>query len=185
MHRLLCFVAILLALASGASAQLNVNIEVKKRTYVRYEPLLVTVTITNLSGRDLVLEDGSSQWFGFTVLQGAGETLIAPRNPDYRLDPLEIKLGESIKRTVNLNQLYPMSELGIHRLRATIYCKEFDKYFTSRTANIDIAEGRTMWKQTVGVPETMKNAGQMHEMSIVKSHGARYEYLYCRVSDPE
>jgi hypothetical protein len=119
----------------------NVGIEVKKRSFLRYEPLLVTVSLSNLSGRDLLLEDGESQWFSFLVLQGDRDTVLSPRNPDYRLDPLELKIGETVKRTVDLNRLYPVSEYGIHRIRATIYIKGLDKYFTSKTANVDITEG--------------------------------------------
>src|SRR5262245_41295886 len=105
MQRIALFLAALAALVTGASAQVNVNIEVKRRTYVRYEPLLATVTVSNLSGRDLLLEDGESPWFGFTILQGESQTLIPPRETNYTLDPLELKIGETVKRTVNLNQL--------------------------------------------------------------------------------
>jgi hypothetical protein len=180
LRSLLC----LCALASAVHAQVNVGIEVKKRSYIRYEPLLVTVSLTNLSGRDLLLQDGESQWFSFLVVQGDRDTVLSPRNPDYRLDPLELKIGETVKRTVDLNRLYPVSEYGIHRIRATIYVKELDKYFTSKTANVDITEGRTVWKQTVGVPEAMPNAGGMHEVSLLSAQGASHQYLYCRITDP-
>jgi hypothetical protein len=185
MHRFLLFLATLALLITGASAQVNVNIEVKRRTYIRYEPLLVTVTISNLAGRDLMLEDGESQWFGFTVLHGESQTVISPRDPNYALDPMELKIGETVKRTVNLNQLYPISEYGIHRIRATIYVKSLNQFYTSRTANIDITEGRTMWKQAVGVPDTMPNAGQVNEMSLLSLQGAQHQYLYCRVINPD
>lgn len=185
MKRIAIFFAVVASLLAGASAQVNVNIEVKRRTYIRYEPLLVTVTVSNLSGRDLMLEDGESQWFGFTVLHGDSQTLIPPRDPNYALEPMELKIGETVKRTVMLNQLYPISEFGIHRIRATIYVKPLNKFFTSRTANIDITEGRTVWKQTVGVPETMPNAGNMHEMSLLTMQGTQHRYLYVRVTNPE
>lgn len=177
--------AVLAALVVAASAQVNVNIEVKRRNYVRYEPLLTTVTITNLSGRDLLLEDGASPWFSFTVLQGDSNTLVPPRAQDYKLDPLELKIGETVKRTVNLNQLYPISEYGIYRIRATIYVKALDKYATSRTANINICEGQTVFKQTVGVPDTLQNAGKMHDVMLLTSQMERHNYLYCRILDPD
>jgi len=186
MHRLILrSILSLCALASSLQAQVNVNIEVKKRTFIRYEPLFVTVSIANLSGRDLTLEDGETQWFGFTVLQGATDTVISPRNPDYRLDPRELKIGESVKRTVDLNRLFPLSEYGIHRIRATIYVKELSQFFSSRTANIDITEGRTVWKQVVGVPDTMPNAGGMHEVALLSAQGTSHEYLYCRITNPK
>ncbi len=176
-----CFLILSL---TAAYSQLSVNIEVKRRAYVRYEPILVTVSITNLAGRDLVLEDGSTQWFGFTVTHGDKDTLISPRNPDYKLDPLNIKLGETVKHTINLNELYPITELGFYRVKANIYCKAYDQYFTTRMANLDVSDGRTIWKQSVGVPETMPHAGEIHEFSLISAVGAAHQYLYARITDP-
>ena len=184
LRSILSSILCLFVLVSAAHAQVNVGIEVKKRSYIRYEPLLVTTSITNLSGRDLLLEDGESQWFSFLVLQGDRDTVLSPRNPDYRLDPLELKIGETVKRTVDLNRLYPISEYGIHRIRATIFVKELNKYFTSKTANVDITEARTVWKQTVGVPESMPNAGGTHDVALLSAQGDSHEYLYCRITDP-
>jgi hypothetical protein len=184
MKRFVLFLAVVAALVVGASAQVRVNIEIKRRTYIRYEPLLVTVSITNLSGRDLLLEDGESQWFGFTVLQGESQTLLPPRDPDYHLDPLEVKMGETLKRTVNLNQLYPISEYGVHRIRANVYVKSLNQYYSSQAASVDISEGRTVWKQSVGVPESLPNPGQNREVSLLAATGVQHQYLYCRVIDP-
>jgi hypothetical protein len=185
MHRVLIALSLLFILGPAAHAQLNVSLDIKRRTFFRYEPLLATVTIQNLSGRDLTLEDGSSPWFGFTVLQGDTQTLLPPRNPDYQNDPFEVKINETVKRTVNLTQLFPLNEFGTHRIRANIYCKQLDKYFTTRTMIVDISEGRTVWKQVVGVPDTLPNAGKMHEITLLSGEGLKHQYLYCRITEPE
>lgn len=186
MRRFLSLFALLLVSLTAAShAQISVNIEVKRRNYVRYEPILATVSITNLAGRDLNLEDGTAPWFGFTVQHGDKETIISPRQPDYHLDPLFLKLGETVKRQVNLVELYPIGELGFYRIRADIYCKEYNKFFSSRIANLDVSEGQVLWKQVVGVPETMPRAGEMHEFALLNAIGTAHQYLYCRVSNPE
>jgi hypothetical protein len=83
-----------------AYGQLSVDLQIKRRSYLRYEPLLATVAVTNLSGRDLTLRDGDGQWFGFQIHTGEESGLVPPRNTDYGLDPLEIKAGETVKRTV-------------------------------------------------------------------------------------
>lgn len=179
----LAFIALVLAATPG-HAQLSVNLEVKRRAFIRYEPILVTVSITNLAGRDLVLEDGPTPWFGFTVTHGDRDTIISPRTPNYQLDPLDVKLGETVKRTVNLNELYPVSELGFYRVKANVYCKQYDKYFSTRLANLDISDGRVIWKQAAGVPDTMPRAGEMHEVSLIAAVGTTHQYLYARVLDP-
>jgi hypothetical protein len=174
----------LLALAVAAQAQLSVNLEAKRRTYIRYEPIKLAVNITNLAGRDLLLEDGASAWFGFSVTREEGETIVPPRNPHYRLDPLEIKLGETVKRTVDLGELFAVGEYGLYRVAAVIYVKNQDKFYSSRPINIDISDGRVVWQQAVGVPETMRNAGDTHEFSLLAVQGSIHRHLYCRVMNP-
>jgi len=185
MRRAAQLLVFLVLLVSAAHAQLSVNLDVKRRNFLRYEPILVTVSITNLAGRDIVLEDGASPWFGFTVLHGDAQTIISPRNPDYHLDPMELKLGETVKRTINLIDLYPISEVGFYRVRANIYSAAHDKYFASRTANLDLEDGRTIWRQVVGVPDTFPNAGAMHEFRLIAAIGGAHNYLYARISEPD
>lgn len=185
MRRATFVLVLFLAFLTSAHAQLSVNLEVKRRTFLRHEPILVTISITNLSGRDIILQDGASPWFGFTVLHGSDQTVLSPRNPDYGLDPLDLKLGQSIKRTINLVDLYPISELGFYRVRANIYSSAHDKYFPSRTVTLDIEDGRTVWKQQVGVPDTFRNAGATHEYRVIAAIGGSHNYLYVRVSEPD
>lgn len=174
-----------LAFVSAAHAQLSVGLDIKRRTYLRHEPILATVTISNLAGRDIMLEDGASPWFGFTVEHGSDRTVLSPRNPDYQLDPLELKLGETVKRTINLLDIYPISELGLYNIHATIYFAAADKYFRSRPDAVDIEDGRTLWRQSVGVPETFPNAGATHEFSLVSAVGGAHNYLYVRIREPD
>ncbi|MEO8352674.1 MAG: hypothetical protein ABI680_13130, partial [Chthoniobacteraceae bacterium] len=120
--------------------------------------------------------------FSFQIVRGNGE-LLSPNNPDYHLDPLEIKLGETLKRQVDLVQLYPITEYGLHKVRAVVYSKEFDKYFESNPINVEISDGRVIWSQSVGVPETLPNAGRTHRIELLTAQSGDHRYLYCRVTD--
>jgi hypothetical protein len=93
-----------------------------------------------------------------------------------------MKIGETIKRTVDLNQLYAISEFGVHRIKATVFA--LNKLFASKPSNIDISEGRTIWRQTVGVPETLANAGRNHTFKVIEFQGDK-RYLYVRIEDEE
>lgn len=178
-----------LALAASwvpAQAQLSVNLSIKRTSYILHEPILATVAITNLSGRDLLLRDAESPWFGFHISPSGQEgQLVPPRNRDYQLDPLEIKTGETIKQTWNLNSLYAISEYGRHRVRAAIYVAELSKYFTSNAKVIDLTDGRILWQATVGVPETLANGGRQHTLSVLEHSIERHRYVYARVHDRE
>ena len=176
----------LLALLCAATAhgQLTVALDIKRRIHLRYEPILATVRITNLAGRDLVLQDAEQPWFGFDITGASGDTLVPPRNPDYHLDPLEIKIGETVKRTVDLTRLYGIAEFGTHRVKATIYAAPLNKLFASPARLVEITEGRTLWQQTVGVPDTLKNGGRNHNVKLLEFQDDK-RYLYVRVEDEE
>ena len=49
--------ALLLFFATTARGQIQVDLKFKRLQYIAYEPVLATVTITNLAGRDVDLHD--------------------------------------------------------------------------------------------------------------------------------
>ena len=181
--RLPVLLAAFLAVLVPARAQIAVSISLKQRLFILHEPVLATVTITNQTGRDITLADSrQSQWFGFQI-SSEGDHFVPPRDPDYHLPPLPIRAGETLKRTVNLSELYALGEFGIYRVRANIYFPEMDKYFSSKPTHVEITEGRIMWRRTAGVPENMKNAGETHVFSILAHQRGEQNLLYVRVED--
>ena len=184
MSRRFLLLIFVLAAFAPAQGQISVTLNIKRRLYLRYEPILATVHITNLSGRDLVLHDTEQPWFGFDITGANTETIIPPRDIGYKLEPIELKIGETIKRTVDLDQLYEISEFGIHRIKATIFARPLNKLFASKPEVIDIAEGRTLWRQTVGVPDTLANEGRNHLFKLIEFQSDK-RYLYVRVEDEE
>ena len=43
--------------AAGAGAQVQVDLKFKRLQYIAYEPVVATIAITNLAGRDIELHD--------------------------------------------------------------------------------------------------------------------------------
>jgi hypothetical protein len=164
-------------------AQLQVGMEIKRHFLMVYEPIMVTVTVKNLAGRDVTLADSPTQsWFGFQINR-ADDQLVPPLDPNYRLEPLTIPAGQLIKRTVMLNSLFPIHELGLYRIRAIVYFSAMEKYFQSPLANLELSEGKTIWQQTVGVPDGMQGAGGTRRLSLLAFRQAEYTYIYARVED--
>ena len=61
-----------------AGAQIQADLKLNRFQYIAYEPVIVTISITNLAGRDVDLRDSAGQaWFGFEVTANDGEP-IAP-----------------------------------------------------------------------------------------------------------
>jgi hypothetical protein len=149
---ILAVAALLAMMSHRAKAQVTVDLSIKRNLYVAYEPLLATVRVSNLSGNRLLLADvEGKKWFGFQIETLDGRP-IPPTDPNYEIDPIEVGSGESITRTVNLTQLYPLSDFGSYRVRASVYAAELGGYFSSPPLTVEITEGRLIWQQTVGVP---------------------------------
>jgi hypothetical protein len=185
-HRIfLLIAACLFAALTPARAQITVEIHLKERLYILHEAVLATVTITNQTGRDITLADTpQGQWFSFQIT-GEGDHFIAPRNPDYHLPPLDVRAGESLKRTVNLNELYALGDYGIYSVRANIFYAPVDKYFSSKPTHIELTEGRVMWRQSAGVPDGAKGAGQTHLFTVLAHQRGEQNLLYVRVEDKD
>jgi hypothetical protein len=50
-------------------------------------------------------------------------------------------------------------------------------------SSVEISEGKTIWQQTVGVPDGEKNAGSMRKLSLLTFRHSDNESLYVRVED--
>ncbi len=183
--RLLLLSLVCATAAIPAHAQISVDLQIKRRSFIRYEPILATVTVTNLTGRAITLQDADSQWFGFQITTNPGQRQVPPIDPNYHLDPLELKVGESVKRTVNLNTLFSFGEFGHYQIKSTIYSSDLSKYFTSKATGIEVSEGTKLWQQSVGVPEGSPNAGNLHTMTALSFQGTDKSDLYIRIEDRE
>jgi hypothetical protein len=177
-------VAALLAMMSHrAPAQVTVDLSIKRNLYVAYEPLLATVRVSNLSGNRLLLADvEGKKWFGFQIETLDGRP-IPPTDPNYEIDPIEVGSGESITRTVNLTQLYPLSDFGSYRVRASVYAAELGGYFSSPPLTVEITEGRLIWQQTVGVPGMGGGPGASRVISLLSHRMPERTDLYLRIED--
>jgi hypothetical protein len=188
MHRSAFPVGVLIMMLFSASflrAQVTVDLSIKRTIFVAYEPLLATVRITNLTGARLLLADvQSKKWFGFQVETLDGRP-IPPSDPDYEIAPIQIEPGDSVTRTVNLTQLYPLGDLGSYRIRGTVYAAELSAYFTSPPLTVEITEGRLIWQQTVGVPEGTGAAGSTRTVSLLTHRLADKTDLYLRIEDKQ
>ena len=185
-HLSLCLGALaILSTTISVRAQVLVDLSIKRSLYIAYEPLLATVRITNLSGNKLLLADvEGKKWFSFHIETLEGRP-IPPTDPNYEIPPLQLGSGESISRTVNLTQLYPLSDFGSYRVKAAVYAAELNAYFSSPPLTVEITEGRLLWEQTVGVPQRGGSAGASRTISLLSHRLSEHTDLYLRIADKE
>jgi hypothetical protein len=173
---------LLLSMVVTAEAQVNVSLQIKRRTFLVHEPVIATVTIVNQTGKDVMLADTEEgkQWFSFAVVGNGGRTIPA-RNPDYELQPLPIRAGETVKRSVNLNELYELGDVGSYRATASIFIAAAGKWFSSRPDPFDLTEGRVIWKQTAGDPDAPDNEVVERTFTLLTLEQDKGRMLYVRV----
>src|ERR1041384_4611664 len=106
--------------AAAAEGQIQVDLKFKRLQYIAYEPVLATVTLTNLAGRDIELHDANGEsWLGFEVT-GSEEQPIGPLNSANREPPLRIQAGQRVTRQIDLTPLYPVHEYGSYHVPTNV-----------------------------------------------------------------
>jgi hypothetical protein len=174
-----------LFLAGHAMAQIQVGLSAKRDLFVAYEPLLVTVSITNNSGHDIDLADTPTQkWFSFQIDSDDGRPIV-PNDPNYTNPSVHIAAGDKLTRTVNLTPLYPISDLGNYRIAANVYVQEDNHFFSSEPINIGVTDGHVLWQKTVGVPEGSVGAGSTRTVTLLTHRLPDSTMLYLRVEDKD
>lgn len=182
---LLLALALLTLLPSAARAQVQVDVKLRRRTFLPYEPIEVILSISNLAGRDLVFQNSDDkQWLDLQVLTADGEHEMAATDPDFNLSTLVVPAGQTIKRSLDIGPHFALRDPGGYRLRASIYLPEAEQYFPSNFAAFDLSVGRTIWRQTVGVPPgDSPTGGGLRTMSLITLRLPDRQTLYVRVRD--
>lgn len=173
----------LLAFALPLHAQIRVDLHISRRLFIAYEPIVATVSITNLAGREILLQNAEGQkWFGFTITN-PDESPVGLRDINYEVSPLTIPAGQTVQRKVNINELYPINDFGLYRVKASIYFADMHKYFSSAPAGVEISEGKIVWQQVVGVPEGQEGAGSNRTITLLTFRQPKDNELYVRIED--
>ena len=177
--------ALLLALGlQDAAAQVRVDISFKRKLYVMYEPLIAAVTVHNLSGRPLLLDNTAEhRWLSFNI-ESADGRIIPPNNSDYAFPPAAIEPGEKLPAAFNLTPLFPLQEFGLYRIRASVYVPEFGRFFSSPPLAVEITEGRPIWQEVVGVPGG-DGKPSLRTITFLSHKLSRSTRLYARIEDRE
>lgn len=171
--------------AAGAEAQVQVDLKFKRLQYIAYEPVIATIAITNLAGRDIELRDADGQsWLGFEIT-GSEEQPVGPLSAATREPPLRIQAGQRVTREINLTPLYPVHEYGTYHVRTNIYFGDLGKFFYSAPRVFEVTDARPMWQQTVGVPDGAGASGDVRTYSLMTNRFPDHTSLYVRVQDKD
>src|SRR6516225_4524513 len=82
--------------AATAEGQIQVDLKFQRLQYIAYEPVVATVTLTNLAGRDIELHAANGEsWLGFEVTGNEDQpiTLLSTENAQ---PPLKLEAGQRV-----------------------------------------------------------------------------------------
>ncbi len=173
--------------AAAAEGQIQVDLKFKRLQYIAYEPVVATVAITNLAGRDIDLHDAHGQsWLGFEVTGNEDQpiTLLATENPA-AAGPLKIEAGQRVTRQFDLGSLYPVHDFGAYHVRTHVYFADLAKFYYSGTRVFEVTDAHPIWQQTVGIPDGVAAAGEVRTYSLLTNRFPDHTSLYVRVQDKE
>ena len=179
--RCLLFATVCAAWMSGvrnSHAQLQIDLTLNRHAYILYEPIVATVSVTNYAGREVVLEDTPGKpWLNMEVSSVDGG-MISPYDSDFQTRSITVPMGQTVKYQIDLSPQFPIRNIGAYRIRADLYFAEADHYFYSNYITFDLTSGKTIWRQTVGVPG---DRGDLREVSLLTHQLSDRLLLYVRV----
>lgn len=177
--------ATLALLGTSAFGQIQVDLRLGRLQYIAYEPVVATVGITNLAGRDVDLRDVPAQsWFGFEVTGQDGQT-IGPVKTSATQPPLKIEAGKRVTQKINLTPLFQVHDFGTYHVRVHIYFADLGKYFYSPAKVFEVTDARPIWQRTVGIPEDTAGPGDVRTYSLLSNRFPDHTSLYVRVEDKD
>jgi len=183
--RCVVIVACVFVVAAKAEAQIQVDLKFKRLQYIAYEPVVATLSITNLAGRDIDLHDaGGQSWLGFEITGSEGQPIapMSAENPA-AAGPLKIQTGQRVTHQVNLTPLYPVHDFGTYHVRTHVYFADLGKFFYSPTRVFEVTDARPIWQQTVGIPDGVAAPGNVRTYSLLTNRFPDHTSLYVRVQD--
>jgi len=179
------FAAILAAVVPHTvMAQINVELQFPRATYLVDENAVATLRLTNMAGRDITLGENTAAgpWCQIQVAAVRGQAPTLRRNnPEF--PPLFIRSGETISRSVNVSDVYDISSPGQYRVKASITFGEGRNQIVTNPAFIVTDPGKPIWSATVGVPENRSNAGSVRTFSVIQLQRKEGIFLYAKLED--
>jgi hypothetical protein len=172
-------------LPAAVEAQIQVDLKFKRLQYIAYEPVVATLSITNLAGRDIDLHDAEGQsWLGFEIT-GSDDQPVAPMSTESGQAPLKVAAGQRVTHQVNLTPLYPVHDFGTYHVRTNVYFADLGKFFYSPTRVFEVTDARPIWQQTVGIPDGVAAPGNVRTYALLTNRFPDHTSLYVRVQDKD
>ncbi|MGI9243067.1 MAG: hypothetical protein ACR2RV_19880 [Verrucomicrobiales bacterium] len=167
-----------------AQAQLMVDMELNKKSYVDHEPITATIRVKNIAGHDLILSGpNGGGWLNFDVRRGNNGLSLRPDAPTIR--PHALKAGATHTTTVNLGRYYPLGLPSNYAITASVYYAPLKRYFSSTRQLVNVLKAKSLWFQSFGVPQGNNRPVQFRKYSLLSFRDRNSSELYIRVASED
>ncbi len=142
-----------------ASAQIGLELQTERQRYLRYEPVNVLLTVTNLSGNTLDFSGDSIDTQGriaFKITSASGRTpklMNALGNP---AKGLTLAPGEARTLSIALNQYYDMQREDSYSITALLDHGRLARRHVSQSARAEVQDGLPILVKNIGLPMERK-----------------------------
>lgn len=172
-----------LAAVPALRAQLNVAVAIDRTNYIAYEPLPITVTVTNTSGKDVVLGGpNNTSWLNFLVTTESGRPVTSLGNPE--AEAIVCRSGQSLQRRYNLPRYFHLIDSGGFLVKGSVYFPDLQRWVHSRPVRFTVRQApQPRWEQTFALPKGHLMAGKYRRYQIFNFHDTDRSYLYVRIID--
>jgi hypothetical protein len=179
-QRILLTLAILLGFAASASSQVTVTLQLAKKSYLHGENVQVGISITNMSGGDLIFQgDERRPWIDFMVNSSRGVPLTPVGQPAFGV--VKIPAGKTVARAVDLNKLFSLNDLGNYSVYAIVRPPgQRSGGYQSQRHLFNISTAKPYWSQIVGVPG---KKGESREYRLIQFTGGKKLMLYVQLAN--
>jgi hypothetical protein len=183
MRRQIFFFFAISTLAGQAQAQLAVQVKVEKETFLVYEPIPVTVSIRNFSGRTMELTgEAGKPWLSFLVLDESGGIVPSVGKPKLDGSAL-IAAGQTVSRTIDLLPQYDIRARGNYRVQARV--NGVGTSAISAPVTLTVINGREIWSQTVGLPTKDGATDEYRTYALLARRSEQQDLLHVSVKDDQ
>ncbi len=170
---------------SSLQAQIRVDLQLDRQVYIAHEAITGKLSVVNNSGRDLIFgESNGRPWLDFAIHDARGN-IISPIQATPNVPAIRVGSGQTHTMRVIVNDVYPMSQIGTYRIKASVNFPQIRQAFRSREHRVQVTEGQVLGEpHIVGVPPGYPGAGtyRIYEL-LTYYHGQRQKALYFRLKD--
>jgi hypothetical protein len=182
MKNIVLALALWLAWAAAASAQVKVEVLMDRDQYLPNESIPVRVRIINDSGE--TLKFGQDKWLTYSV--EARDGFIVQKGLEVKIPQnFEVPSSDMATTHADLAPSFDLSKEGRYALTVTAHLSQWDRNVTSPPRNFDIVPGVTVWDQTFGVPGTGGNGNEpeIRKYILQQATFVTRMHLYLRITD--